>query len=301
MTSKSPSSLPLSLHTALSRSDAFFTRLALLLSAPRSADVLLMTITYTLRLLSSLTSTLTTAHLNAAAVSLMKHLSITAPTALLPGETLIATITPSPDSRLLRFQASASVMAKAMDEYRTFSRLWGLLGIWAWAKGSWREPPQDWVLRWIRWMQVVCGVTFQGSENIAWLGSRGVVRLREGAARRWYLWSARAWMGHVGLEFVRLGRELTLMRRRGKALGETSREEKREEAEELLEDQKEVVLQQRRLEEAKWWRDLCVDAAWMPVTVHYSLEDGFLGPGAVAALGLIPSITALREMWKGSA
>ena len=144
---------------------------------------------------------------------------------------------------------------------------------------------------------------------MGYLASRGVIRLKGGdkAVKGLYLWSARAWMGSVGLEMVRLGVEgLEVRRRKIEERGVEEmggKEEGEGEKEVLSEVEAEVEAEaeaQRKKVEAKWWRDMRVNAAWMPVTVHYSLEEGFLGQGAVAVLGLVPALTALREVWGAS-
>ena len=283
------SSLPSTLSSTLSTTNATLTHLTRLLSSPSQTDTLLLTLTYTLRLLSLFATHLTRLRLYLATLSLARHISRTAPTTLLPGETLIATISPRPSSSLVRLQASTQALLGLIDEYRTFSRLWGLLGIWSWALKSWETSPRDRVLWWIRWLQILMGAGFQGLENVAYLGSKGVLsgKVWEGERTgKWYIWSARFWMGHVGLEFVRLGREWTLKDQKLR-----TSEAKDEEG------KKEVPAEEERKEVEKWWRDLKVNFAWAPITVHYSLEGGLLSSGSVAALGLIPALTALREVW----
>ena len=135
---------------------------------------------------------------------------------------------------------------------------------------------------------------FQGLENGAYLGSKGVLwGWSEKEIGRWYKWSARCWMGHVGMEFVRLGRELVLRRRR-------VAEKAVVEGQGVAEQETDVAIAGTK-EVQKWWRDIYVNSAWMPITVHYSLGPGFLGSGSVAALGLVPALTALREAWRASA
>ena len=90
-------------------------------------------------------------------------------------------------------------------------------------------------------------------------------------------------MGHVGLEGGRLGREWVLRRRAVRARGGR--------AEEL------DVKVERVREESRWWREVLVNAAYAPLTVHWSLEGGWVGEDVVGVLGVVAGVVGLREVW----
>ena len=125
-----------------------------MLSTTANVDTTLMTLSYTLRLLSSQLSLLNSVRLRHAAQSLAKKLAITAPDALLPGEAIIATISNSPTSHLVRAEGSSKALSVLIDDVRIFMRLWGLLGIWSWASGTYKSPPTDVPLKVIAWSQI---------------------------------------------------------------------------------------------------------------------------------------------------
>lgn len=83
----------------------------------------------------------------------------------------------------------------------------------------------------------------------------------------------------MGLEFVRLGWEV--VQRRGAKKGED-----------------EVV---RREEEEAWRREVVVNAAYAPMTVHWSLEEGCISPLAVGVLGSVVGAINVTELWKATA
>ena len=166
-------------------------------------------------------------------------------------------------------------------------RLWGLLGIWVWVKGLYDAPPQDGLLRTVAWAQVWVNVLYQGLENGAYLASHRVVLWPDEKINRWYLWSSRFWMAHVGLEFGRLGREWVLRKRVAEARGGKAEE---------------VEVKMERLQvEGRWWRDVVVNAAYAPLTVHWSVEGGVLGEGVVGGLGMVAGWVGLRELWRETA
>ena len=125
---------------------------------------------------------------------------------------------------------------------------------------------------------------FQYLENGAYLGSKGVLGFDNRKITRWYVLSCRFWALHVSLEFVRLARVRFLRRREGNPSGREEKESK-------------VAM----VEEAKWWRDFYVNAAWMPLTLHWSTEKGIgAGEGTTAALGLVAGVLGLKEAWEAT-
>ncbi len=56
-----------------------------------------------------------------------------------------------------------------------------------------------------------------------------------------------------------------------------------------------------REEKARWWRELGVNAAYAPMTVHWSMEEGILGEGSVGALGIVAGMLGIREAWRKTA
>lgn len=84
-------------------------------------------------------------------------------------------------------------------------------------------------------------------------------------------------MLHVGLDFVRLGREIVL------------RKEK--------EQKSEVEEEGEREWKAKWRKDMVVNLAYAPLTVHWSLEKGLVTEFWVGLLGSVAGWTGLKVLW----
>lgn len=49
---------------------------------------------------------------------------------------------------------------------------------------------------------------------------------------------------------------------------------------------------------AKYWRSVATNVAYAPMTLHYSLENGFLGDTSIGVLGLAASVVGLGEVWR---
>ncbi|EEQ89890.1 peroxin 11C [Blastomyces dermatitidis ER-3] len=185
-------------------------------------------------------------------------------------------------------------LSALMSETRTTLRLLGLLSLWSWGSATLRNPPADPLLRTVAYAQVAVNVAYQVLENVAHLAGKGVVSRRAverwGSLGRWWVWSTRAWLGHVLLEFVRVWREYVLAwdRRKGfvsedgKKIGEAERE--------------------REMEVRGWKKSIVNSLAWLPLCVHWSFEDGVGVPEKmVGVLSMTACAWGVYDMWNATA
>ncbi|MCJ1284032.1 hypothetical protein MMC26_003363 [Xylographa opegraphella] len=276
----------------VARTDSHISRINRLISTTSSLDTTLLTITYTLHLLHALLNRITALRLSKAAKSLDNLLS-QLPYALPPFSTFFATLIPSPTSRLFRLTTSTAALAALIDDVRIFLRLGGLLSIYTWGASIYRSPPQDRVLRSIVWGQVGACAIFQYLENGAYLGSKGVFAFGNEKVNSWYVWSSRFWMAHVVLEFGRLARQWSINQEvsSSKDLGSVQQGEETNHGQ---------ILARREEEDREWWKQVYVNAAWFPVTVHYGSESGLVGEAQLAVLGLVAGVLGLRDAWRAT-
>ncbi|KAF1989865.1 hypothetical protein K402DRAFT_417983 [Aulographum hederae CBS 113979] len=286
-----PASPSLPLHALLlTTTDTHLTRLTRLLSTPAGIDKSLTTTYYLLVLLHSRLS----AHLNTRLTVLATAAAQKAAPALLPGETLFTTTVAPPSlARLARAKEATGKLKGLISDYRIFSRLWGLLAMYAWGKSVYASPPSDPVLRFIAYAQVGVNTVYQGMENAAYLAGHNVIGGWEPAfLGRWWAVASRFWMAHVVLDLVRLARvrQVRLAKREGVTVRDGGGEKKE------LEEEKRVV-ESRRREDEEWWRQFTVDAAYAPLTLHYSALKA-VPEDWIGVLGTIAGGTGLRYMWK---
>lgn len=265
----------------LVRSDRLVAHLSRILSTSSGADTLLQTLQYTLLVLHSQLSRLRAWKLQKLALEIVRKASAT----LLPGETVVATVA-SPTQKLDSVIGGSKALSSLISDFRIFTRLWGLIGIYDWGKSTWYNPPEDKLIRATVWAQVLAGVGFQWYENVAYLAMKGVLRgerFNERKQAAWWEWSSRFWMAHVALEMLRLMRVWQL------------------EASKPTSDVKspDADNQAKRIEATEAWRRaFVVNTAWAPITAHYSWEQGVMSEPWVGALGLIASGTGFRQLWK---
>lgn len=290
----------------LSHADRFLVRLAALLESPASTDALLGTLCYTLELLAALISRFLTHRL----VSLASSIADKAEHVLLPGETVVATLPTPPNERLLaQVETGSRALAAVVGDFRIFVRLWGLVGLYMWARGLWHAPlgkevgAKERAVRRITWAQIASLVLFQVLENGAYLASKGVLtsdawsgdagKRKEGA---WWIWSSRFWAAHVALELVRVG--VLSYYANGEAATLTEKDT-------VGDGEKEgkLLMEQKRRERSVWWRDAVSNVAYMPMTLHWSVEAerGFLSDWGVGLLGAIAGGSLLVDAWKQTA
>lgn len=283
--------------------DRTILRLSKLLSTPSGTDVLLCTTSYTLTLVRALLSRLLERRLADIATDIAEK----ADGILLPGETLIASL-PAPTSTKLMAQAvgSSKALADTIADYRIFVRLWGVVGLYTWARATWLERlPEDAsgkekTLRGLTWAAIVSCVGFQVLENGAYLSSKGALTTASwtgdaGKARenKWWLWSSRFWAAYVGVELVRLA--VLRLYREEQVVGSAGDGEKEDKI------RAEEKAKQEKLDNWLWWKDLASNMAYAPMTVHWSLEQGLLSDWGVGACGMVAGGALLADAWRRTA
>ena len=163
----------------------------------------------------------------------------------------------------------------------------------------------------ITWGQVVACALYQGLENGAYLAGKGVLGWKKERIARAWIWSGRAWCAYVALELARLGYEWRELR--GQQAGRRRKSMEMEKSQ-LTEKEGEVVekgdleLRMDKVEDeglkeryGRWYREVGVNVAYAPMTVHYSLEDGILGEGALGGLGVVVGALSIGQAWNETA
>ncbi|KAF2126444.1 hypothetical protein P153DRAFT_369161 [Dothidotthia symphoricarpi CBS 119687] len=285
------------LASAAHSTDHTLLRLAKLLSSPSGADRLLCTISYTLTLTHALLSRLLARKLS----NIASQIAEKADGVLLPGETLIATL-PAPTTTKLIAQAvgSSKALAATIADYRIFVRLWGCMGLYTWARGTYLAPlpagasGREKLLRGVTWAEIASCVAFQVLENGAYLSSKGVLTSsgwagEAGKARevKWWVWSSRFWAAYVGLELARLG--LETFHSNGEGVVDDGEKEDKLRKEEM------------KAKNWLWWKDLASNIAYAPMTLHWSVEEGVLSDWGVGGCGIVAGGALLLESWKETA
>ncbi|KAH7361391.1 hypothetical protein B0T11DRAFT_278861 [Plectosphaerella cucumerina] len=292
--SSQPPSVPISLLLAAvpGNIDAFITHLHRCMQTPSGIDTVLLLVGYTARLSANI--------LDAASRSAIEssvHKLIALAFSLPPNTTFLLASAPraAPLAAIaIKLATRLRALSALLSESRTFLRSWALLGVYLWGKGLLFQPSSrsktaekddattaedtaaEKLDRTIALAQFTSIALFQVLENAYFLSSKGVFGLspaQQGKAARW---SVRSWMVFVGLELGRLVVEHH--RKRGEDLQSA----------------------EHKAWKQTWRRTLVRNLAWAPLTVHWSF-NGYLSDTAISALGTVPGIIGIRQLWQDTA
>jgi hypothetical protein len=290
------------IRNAAHSTDRNLLRLSALLSTPAGIDVVLCTTGYTLTLVYALGQQMLEKQLAAVATDLADK----AAAVMLPGETLIAELPASAGTKLLaQTVGSSKAIADVIADYRIFVRMWGVLGLYTWARDTYLAPlpkeatRKEKLLRGMTWAAIASCVLFQVLENGAYAASKGMLtseawtgEVGKKRETRWWVWSSRLWAAYVGCEILRLIIERTSAEPRVEALGDGEKEDK-------------LRLERERRESYNksftWWKDLISNVAYAPMTLHWSVEAGLLSDLQVGIFGTIAGSALLADAWRKTA
>lgn len=290
------------IRNAAHSTDRNLLRLSALLSTPTGIDVVLCTTGYTLTLVYALGQQVLEKQLAAVATDFADK----AADVMLPGETLIAELPTSTSTKLLaQTVGSSKAIADVIADYRIFVRMWGMLGLYTWARDTYLSPlpkeasRKEKLLRGTTWAAIASCVLFQVLENGAYAASKGMLTTEAWAGevgkRRetlWWVWSSRFWAAYVGCEILRLLIERAYSEPEVEVVGDGEKEDKLRAEQEKKDSHNKSFT---------WWKDLVSNIAYAPMTLHWSVEEGILSDLQVGIFGTIAGGALLADAWRKTA
>lgn len=194
---------------------------------------------------------------------------------------------------------SLLALSSLISETRYTLRLLDLISLWRWGSVVAKSPPQDPVLHFIALVQVTSCVLYQATENVAYLASKGIAGnslvARTGGIKKWFLFSVRAWLCHILFEFVRLYREITLIKQ--KAMVASS-----EEGSDVTEAERKARVKAQNQSVRAWKKSLVNNLAWAPLCIHWSLQKGIGVPESLTGfISLMAGAWGLYDSWNATA
>jgi hypothetical protein len=263
--------------------DAFVARLHRCMQTPSGIDTVLLFIAFSSRLSASALDALTRTALRRRIATLLLAM---------PARGSVVVTPPAGAAKALATSARLRALAALLSEARMVMRLWGLLGLYLSlrklvqatftrsAEGNEKDPEKrrqqrlDGVIAWTR---LILGISFQVLENAGLLTQKGVLSLKPATAAWCMRWATRSWSAGTGVEIARL-----LVERSRRQDGNITTEE------------------YKRWKEG-WMGDFVRNAAWAPLTVHWSLEKGFVSEPVIAGLATLAGWIQMRRLWEGTA
>ncbi|KAL9626415.1 MAG: hypothetical protein Q9204_007326 [Flavoplaca sp. TL-2023a] len=283
LSEKLPSLKPLhrTPNVYLSQSNNHIHHFNRLLSSTPTLDLILSTTSYTLALISTLV-----------------------PSSLSPN--------PSIRSHLLRHRLSS--LSSLLSETRTTLRLFGLIPIYTWAVSTFQtsQPntnttnnplsnplsnPEN-LTHSLTLTQILAGITFQILENLAYLGDKNILPLSPARRSKYWLWCCRAWAVHVFLEIFKLllSRPQIFQEPQIPPTDSTNAEKSSSDATQPASTppQQQTTT---KTERETYHRNLKINLAYAPMTLHYSFPNGLLNDSTVALCGVLASWWGLQGAW----
>lgn len=222
-------------------------------------------------------------------------------------------------SRVPTGSPALKALYTALEDHRIFSRLFGLFPLYTSVLDAWRKPHRDPIVKTLLYASLAAGTVFQVLENVALLVGKGVFRGERLREREGWFWavSNRFWLAQLGLEVLRLARvrqlrfreelgaERVVEEEKEAVWGEAGQDGVAERTQELMEASTKQLLKVQSAElEKRWWRQLYVTAASIPLAVHWSFDDYSRSPvseALFAGCGMIAGIIGLQDAWEESA
>ncbi|EME47546.1 hypothetical protein DOTSEDRAFT_123973 [Dothistroma septosporum NZE10] len=284
MLSPSIQHLKLIVSAAGGRSDVLISHLTRLLNTHKGLTACLTTLYYTMMFVHSRLTRILEMRYEKMALSIASKASASG--ALVPGEIMVAHIE-APQLRLTQWCAGVKSLGDATEDVRLFLRLFGLLGVYKWAKETYAKQHRDPAIKMLLWARIGACLSFQVCENLAYLVRRGVLQGERATANRakWWAWRGRFWVAEVVLELLRLARVRQL--RYNEEFG----------AEKVEHD---VTVKSEKLKD-KWWSDLYACVGWALPGIHFSFldeEQSGVTEAWMGASGMVPGVIGLIEAWQ---
>jgi hypothetical protein len=262
--------------------DGFLTHLNKCLSTPAGIDTVLLFVCYTSRFSSSILNALAARALNRSAADWIALVSASRTTvvAVTDGSKLPSTAAAAASLLLAK---RLNNLSSLLSEARTILRLWGLLGMYFWAKRlvgqslaarkDDGQPKPSTLETAIGYSQLATCAVFQALENGAYLSSKGVMGWSP-ATQGWAMkWSARLWGVYVGVELGKLAAQRV-------GAGAESKDVKAA---------------------AAWRSAFLRNLAWAPLTMHWGSDKGVVQDWMVGALASVPGVIQMTELWRATA
>lgn len=173
-------------------------------------------------------------------------------------------------SSLLLSSLTGSTKLKSLysmiSDFRMFCRVWGTAGLAEWAfdtaKGA-ESSTHGKFDQFIVKVEAYSSLIYQILEDVAYLSSKGVIKISPKLEGKIWILSCVFWALYVQLELIRLAK--VIITSKGKIIP---------------------------------WKEVFVNSAWLPLTIHWSMEKGFLGDRGIGFFGAAASLPNAIGQWK---
>jgi hypothetical protein len=175
-------------------------------------------------------------------------------------------------------------------DFRILLRYYGLIPLtryWLYLQAD--KAPRDPLAHKIEKIQCLCNFIYYPLEHTYWLMMHEVIPSSTNTMNQIGYWSCRFWAAYVVLEFVRLWlqhRQLTKKAQLAKQV----------DAAQASEIRREVALERKQIR-----LGTIINTAYLPLTVHWSLENSSFPDVGVGIFGTIAALAQFYVAWQATA
>lgn len=177
-------------------------------------------------------------------------------------------------------------LAGPVSDFRILLRYYGLIPLIKWIIDSEKNPDPNPRLQALGRMQNIANLLYYPLEHAYWLSLHHVIPTTDQTRDRIGMWSCRFWCAYVILYFAQLFEEKRLLDLKQKAISKKS--------DEKVSQELAKIKHQRNI----WSINALINAAYLPLTIHWSMEQSSFPDVAVGFFGTIAAIAQVHLAWK---
>jgi hypothetical protein len=186
------------------------------------------------------------------------------------------------------FAKRVANLAGPVSDFRILLRYYGLIPLIKWIIDSEKNPDPNPRLQALSRMQNIANIFYYPLEHAYWLSLHHVIPMTDQTRDKVGMWSCRFWCAYVVLYFAQLFEEKRVLDLKQKTLSKKK--------DEKLSLELAKIKQQRK----DWSMNALINAAYFPLTIHWSLEQSSFPDVAVGVCGTIAAIAQVHLAWRAA-
>ncbi|RKO87905.1 peroxisomal biogenesis factor 11 [Blyttiomyces helicus] len=184
-----------------------------------------------------------------------------------------------------------SNLSGPVSDFRILLRYYGLLPLVQWIIASEASPAPTPRLQLLGRLQNLVNLAYYPLEHAYWLGLHQVVPMTDKTRDRIGIWSCRFWAAYVVLYFAQLWEE-----HRGLVVRERAVAKKLDGDAGAVKAEKRALCEERKA----LYINTVINAAYFPLTVHWSLESSSFPDLGVGMCGTVAALAQFYTAWKSA-
>ncbi|RUP46332.1 peroxisomal biogenesis factor 11 [Jimgerdemannia flammicorona] len=186
-------------------------------------------------------------------------------------------------------------LAGPVSDFRILLRYYGLVPLVQYMAFIEHHPPTSQFLLHVERLQNLCNLIYYPLEHAYWLGAHNVLPLSKKTTNRISIWSCRFWAAYVLLQYVNLEEQRRIVNEKEANL---ARRIKAGELDDV--GQNRAALMTVSAQRRNIYINYVINTAYLPLTIHWSLENSSFPDIGVGICGTIAAICQLYTTWESS-